>query len=943
MKKPIYCLTIFLLLSLLASLAWAQTPVAKIKIEGYSPQEVHDQGLSLPRSTGLAVVGVGQLVYLVGRDSLSATVNSYTWTLSAKPTGSTAVLDSTNKKQITFKPDVEGKFTVQLVINTAGGASTPRTVVVTSAKFVGVGMMDGLPVDVNAGQCALCHNANFVAWTKTAHSTMFTRGIDGTASDHYGENCIECHTTGFDDTPGAVNDGFDDVQDELGWVFPATLQAGNWADLKTNYAKLAQRGNIQCESCHGPGSQHKGIDKTAIAMSLDEAACGYCHEEEPYHRISTQWKNSTHGILSAEFESVANRPASSGCAKCHSGWGFIRRIDPRNPDNRPTNGFSQISCAVCHDPHRSELLPNQVRTLDNVQLGDTLTVVNYGGMGKICMQCHISRRDAVDYVNNPNNLSTHFGPHYSNQADMLDGSNAFEYGLPTGGSGHKFAIADACVTCHMQETPADGQPGHDKVGGHTYSMRDDNGTPDDHSDDVEHVAVCQTCHGPIESFDDILAKADFDEDGTIEGTRHEIEGLVHKLDEILPPRSTTAEVNANYKWTASDPPEKIEARKRLAQAWYNFLFVEEDRSFGAHNAAYSINLLRRSIASLTTGDIGATEIISITDVPNDQGKQVRLAWDGFPGDGVATDPVVNYSLWRRVDDVTGKVSAQELPNKEALYAAATRANLGKRFKVEKVSGWWDFVAVVPASHQDVYSTVAATLYDSSASGAHWSVFYVAGHRRSSQTVETAPDSGYSIDNLAPSAPGNVVASGAGTSVSLSWDDPVDEDFKYFAIYRSTTAGFDPKAIQPLASITATEYNDNAVTVGTRYYYRVSTYDFAGNQSAFSSEFSALVTSVENGGSAIPTEFALQQNYPNPFNPETKIEYQLPAPGHVRLTIYTILGQEIRRLVDRSLPAAYHEVVWDGRDDAGNSMPSGIYFYRIESGSFTAIKKMLLMK
>jgi hypothetical protein len=320
---------------------------------------------------------------------------------------------------------------------------------------------------------------------------------------------------------------------------------------------------------------------------------------------------------------------------------------------------------------------------------------------------------------------------------------------------------------------------------------------------------------------------------------------------------------------------------------------------------------------------------------------VRLAWDGFPGDGVSTDPVTNYSLWRRVDDVAGKTSDIAI-SKEELFAQATPANVGKRFNVAQ-SGWWDFVGIVPASQIDVYSVVAPTLFDSTSAGVVWSYFYVAGHRRSGQSVETAPDSGYSVDNLAPEAPANVVASATGTTVNLSWDDPLDVDFKYFAVYRSTTSGFDPKAVAPVASLTGTAYADENLVIGTRYYYRISTFDFSGNQSAFSPEFSALVTSVENGGSAIPTEFALQQNYPNPFNPETRIEYQLPAPGNVRLSIYTVLGQEVRRLVDRSLPAAYHTVVWDGRDNAGNPMPSGIYFYRIESGSFTAMKKMLMMK
>jgi hypothetical protein len=935
MRKKFYSWATLVLFVGLAGFAFAQTPTAVIKIEGYSPQELHDMGWTSPRSTGLSVVGVGQVVYLLG----NANATSWQWTLTSKPAGSTAALDSATKRQTTFKPDVEGKFTVSLVIN---GTSAPASVTITSAKFVGVGGMDGLPTQFP--QCGVCHSTpsdqKFQEWSKTKHSKFFTEAIDGLKSSHYNEACIECHTTGWDDSPGAVNDGFDDVAKELGWKFPDTLKAGNWAALKANFPKLAARANIQCESCHGPGSQHNAM-KSGIAMSLDEAACGYCHDEEPYHRKSMQWKNSVHGIPNPTFEGVANRPVSSGCNKCHSGWGFIRRIDPKTNDTRPEIGFSQISCAVCHDPHRSELLPSQVRSLANVQLGDTVSVVTYGGMGKVCMQCHIGRRPANSYVDNPGNLSIHFGPHYSNQADMLDGSNAIEYGLPTGSSGHKFAVENSCVTCHMQATPAAPSPARDKVGEHTYAMTWDGGTPDNPVDDFQHVAVCKTCHGPIKSFDDIMAKADWDDDGSIEPTRHEIEGLLHRLDELLPPNSTPDEVNTNYKWAATDPPAKIEARKLLAKAWFNFRFVEEDRSMGVHNAGYAITLLRRSIASLTTGDIGAAEIISITDVPNDQGKQVRLAWDGFPGDGVSSDPVTNYSLWRRVDNVAGKAAGLAV-SKAELLAQAKPENVGKRFNVAQ-SGWWDFVGIVPAVQNSVYSTVVPTLFDSTSAGIVWSYFFVAGHRRSGQTLETAPDSGYSVDNLAPFAPSNFALSVLNNKVGLRWADPVDEDFQYFAVYRGTTANFDPKGTKPLATIVGTNFTDTDVKIGDKYYYTVSAFDFAGNESKYPQALLANITSVEEKGGGVPTAYALEQNYPNPFNPETTIKYQLPGASHVRLSVYTALGQEIRLLVDYSQPAAYHQVVWDGRDNAGNLMPSGVYFYRLVTDKYTAMKKMVMMK
>ncbi|MEK7728248.1 MAG: T9SS type A sorting domain-containing protein, partial [candidate division KSB1 bacterium] len=467
-------------------------------------------------------------------------------------------------------------------------------------------------------------------------------------------------------------------------------------------------------------------------------------------------------------------------------------------------------------------------------------------------------------------------------------------------------------------------------------------TPTDPLDDVEHVKVCQTCHGPIKSFDDIQAKADYDEDGTIEGTREELEGMIAVLNNLLPARTSTTVIKQNYDWTLPGlTPAQIEKRKLYSKALYNWRFVAEDGSFGVHNAGYSLALLRRSIASITTGDIGAGDIISITDVPNDQGKQVRVAWSKAPGDGISTNPVTGYALWRRVDARAG-ANAVRVASKADMIAQGIESNLGKRFVVaDAANSTWDFVAWIPASGYETYSIVAPTIYDSSATSINWSVFYVSGLARGAN-YESAPDSGYSVDNLAPFAPGNVSANVVARTVNLKWDEAIDADFQYYAIYRSTTQGFMPDANTRIAQLTATEYADANLELGKTYYYRLSTFDFAGNQSSFTAELPISVTSV-NQSVAVPTVYALEQNYPNPFNPETAIKYQLAKPGHVRLSVFTSLGQEVRRLVDRSQGAAFYVQSWDGRDDAGNVMPSGVYFYRLESGNFTAIKKMIMMK
>ncbi|MEX0737476.1 MAG: FlgD immunoglobulin-like domain containing protein [Bacteroidota bacterium] len=95
--------------------------------------------------------------------------------------------------------------------------------------------------------------------------------------------------------------------------------------------------------------------------------------------------------------------------------------------------------------------------------------------------------------------------------------------------------------------------------------------------------------------------------------------------------------------------------------------------------------------------------------------------------------------------------------------------------------------------------------------------------------------------------------------------------------------------------------------------------------------------------AVPTVFQLDQNYPNPFNPSTTIKYQLPQEAGVTLSIYNLQGQRVRTLVSGDQKAGFYSVQWDGKNDAGASVSTGLYIYRIHAGTFTAINKMLLMK
>ena len=95
--------------------------------------------------------------------------------------------------------------------------------------------------------------------------------------------------------------------------------------------------------------------------------------------------------------------------------------------------------------------------------------------------------------------------------------------------------------------------------------------------------------------------------------------------------------------------------------------------------------------------------------------------------------------------------------------------------------------------------------------------------------------------------------------------------------------------------------------------------------------------------AVPAVYSLAQNFPNPFNPTTTIEYSVPQSGHVELAIWNIAGQKVRTLVNENQAASYNRVVWDGRNNMGETVGAGLYIYKLTAGSFTKIHKMNLIK
>jgi hypothetical protein len=105
----------------------------------------------------------------------------------------------------------------------------------------------------------------------------------------------------------------------------------------------------------------------------------------------------------------------------------------------------------------------------------------------------------------------------------------------------------------------------------------------------------------------------------------------------------------------------------------------------------------------------------------------------------------------------------------------------------------------------------------------------------------------------------------------------------------------------------------------------------------------LATGPEQEKGSLPESFSLSQNYPNPFNPQTVIQYSLSEPAHVRLTIYNVLGQRVRVLVDEYQEAGAKTLLWDGSDNENEEVSSGVYFFRLQAGEFQATKRMVLLR
>src|ERR1039457_7478802 len=242
-------------------------------------------------------------------------------------------------------------------IVTSSYGTTNVTQTITAGTYLGV------------NTCALCHSGGVVAPDKyttyktTAHATIFTDGINGGAGTT-GPSCFKCHTAGYDVNTNAVNGGFDDVATQLGWTWPTVLAPTNWAYMQATVPSLATLANIQCENCHGPGSEHAYsfgntnlFNWPRIGISYGAGDCGQCHDDMPNHIKNAEWNNSMHAITT----SIPTGPTRNNCVRCHTAPGFIGYLAGSTTTNTT---YEAITCQACHDPHDASN-PFELRTALN--------------------------------------------------------------------------------------------------------------------------------------------------------------------------------------------------------------------------------------------------------------------------------------------------------------------------------------------------------------------------------------------------------------------------------------------------------------------------------------------------------------------------------------------------------------------------------------------------
>ncbi len=339
--------------------------------------------------------------------------------------------------------------------------------------------------------------------------------------------------------------------------------------------------------------------------------------------------------------------------------------------------------------------------------------------------------------------------------------------------------------------------------------------------------------------------------------------------------------------------------------------------------------------------------LAVRDIPGDEGGYVNLAWDASRLDPWPEQAITEYSVWRAIDPAAALsmvASGAGILLDAAVDGFEKDASVIRLEQTEAGDIYWKLVSRMDACYLESYSEVVPTLFDSTASSWEYHYFQVIAHTDDPLVCwVSAPDSGYSVDNLSPEVPLGLACEQSFTPAGalLTWDPNGEDDLAGYYVYRGTSETFEPGPETFLTSTSDTLAFDDEWSWSVDYWYKVAAVDIHGNESGFALIGPDQVTGDDPG--ALPDATFLSQNWPNPFNPSTTISFGLREKGHVSLRIYDAAGRLVVSLIDEDMPGGQYETAWDGTDGKGASLASGIYFYRLVTGDFVRTKKMVLLR
>jgi hypothetical protein len=342
------------------------------------------------------------------------------------------------------------------------------------------------------------------------------------------------------------------------------------------------------------------------------------------------------------------------------------------------------------------------------------------------------------------------------------------------------------------------------------------------------------------------------------------------------------------------------------------------------------------------GCLGAQPTITgVHDVPGDEGGHVAVTWNASPLDSFPAFAIGDYWIWRQVPSALAQSAlargARLLPD-GATPADAPRGVL-RTTTLGTATFYWELVDSQTAQGLPGYSFVASTTCDSVAAGNPRAVFMVeARGALAGQWWFSDPDSGYSVDNLAPAAPSPFTGEYLAGTTTLHWGVSPAVDFATFRLHRGHDASFVPGPANLVVTKADTGYVDVA---GGAYFYRLAAVDLHGNVGPY-----ALLQpsgTVEVPGAGAPRALALSAPAPNPMRGSCSLRLALPREAQVTLAVFDQQGRRVRTLLAGTLPAGEQPLTWDGRDERGRPVASALYFVRLESDGRALTRRLVVVR